>query len=474
MISDSARQHDPVFAPISGPCFTAPELPTYDDLMDCIRCGRCLPACPTYQQTSLETFSPRGRLSLLRAVEEGKLDLAEAGLEEHLYHCLDCRSCNTVCPVSIPIGELIIEGRAAVEAKHRRPWIIRFVLQHVLISPSRVQKFTPLLRLAQQVKLDRLAEVLLGWIPPLKDLFQLAPQLPEPLWNKLPKSRQTSEVSHAQYRVGYFLGCVMNVVFADASRATVKLLEHGNCEVVTPQNQMCCGAPQDDQGMKDVMRRMAVRNIAVFEQLGDLDAIVADCAACSGFLKEYRRVFHDDPLWAERADRFAGKVCDITEWLDQIMPEDLKQPERSGGRASTSLHSVHAKRAPTAQSKDTLFRSITYHEPCHLANVQGVRRQPRALLMRLQNKGVDVRELNDPTRCCGSAGIYNLTHPGMSKDLLDRKLADIEATGAEVVVSANPGCLLQLDWGAKRTKSHVQVKHVTQVLLEAIEDAPNV
>jgi glycolate oxidase iron-sulfur subunit len=227
-----------------------------------------------------------------------------------------------------------------------------------------------------------------------------------------------------RYRVGYFLGCVMNVVFADASRATVKLLEHYNCEVVTPKDQACCGAPQDDQGMKDVMRKMAQRNIEAFEKLGDLDAIVADCAACSGFLKEYRHVFHDDPseAWAARADRFAGKVRDITEWLDQIMPGEL----------STKVDTT---------------ASITYHEPCHLANVQGVRRQPRALLARLKNNGVDVRELDDPTRCCGSAGIYNLTHPGMSRDLLDRKMDDIKATGAEVVVSANPGCLLQLEWG---------------------------
>jgi len=423
--------------------------------MDCIRCGRCLPACPTYQQTALETFSPRGRLSLMRAVEDGKLDLAEAGLEEDLYHCLDCRSCNTVCPVSIPIGELIVEGRAAVEAKHRRPWVIRFVLQHVLVSPRRVQKFTPPVRLAQTLKLDQLASLLLSWIPPLKDLFQLAPQLPKPLWDDLhkrpPKSQQTSEVSKAQHRVGYFLGCVMNVVFADASRATVKLLEHYNCEVITPQDQMCCGAPQDDQGMKDVMRKMAKKNIEAFEKLGDLDVIVADCAACSGFLKEYRHVFHDDPAWAERADRFSSKVRDITEWLDQIMPAELPLPHREKERASAGVR-------------------VTYHEPCHLANVQGVRRQPRALITRLKNQGADVRELNDPTRCCGSAGIYNLTHPSMSKDLLDRKMDDVKATGAEVVISANPGCLLQLEWGAKRSGSSVKVKHITQVLVEALEE----
>jgi glycolate oxidase iron-sulfur subunit len=468
-MADSSKP-DSIFAPISGPRFTAPELPAYDALMECIRCGRCLPACPTYQQTSLETFSPRGRLSLMRAVEDGQLDLAEAGLEEHLYHCLDCRSCNTVCPVSIPIGELIVEGRAAVEAKHRRPWIIRMALKHVLTSPRRVQKFTPPVRLAQTLKLDKLAGLLLGWIPPLKDLFQLLPQLPRPLWNDLNKpvrSPKTSRVS--QYRVGYFLGCVMNVVFADASRATVRLLEHTNCEVITPDDQMCCGAPQDDQGLKDVMRQMARRNIEAFEQLGNLDVIVADCAACSGSLKEYRRVFRDDPAWAQRAEQFSSKVRDITEWLDQIMPEDLAHPS-TARRAHAERNAMQSKHARRSAQDAALPRSLTYHEPCHLANVQGVSRQPRALLARLKSRGVDVRELNDPTRCCGSAGIYNLTHPGMSKDLLDRKMGDVTATSAEVVVSANPGCLLQLQWGAKRAKSDVQVKHVTQVLLAAIEE----
>ncbi len=392
-----------------------------------------------------------------------------------------------MCPVSIPIGELIVEGRAAVEAKHPRHWLIRLILNHALISPRRIQWFTPPLRWAQQLKLDRLGVALLGWIPKvgpvLKDLVQLAPKMPKPLWGELNKHPSTTRRAHSErnevestpggppmlqwsigygqnarlsaqdarhYRVGFFLGCVMNVAFADASRATVKVLNEFGCEVITPQDQMCCGAPQDDQGLKDTARKMAKQNIAAFEALGHLDAIVADCAACSGFLKEYERVFHGDVEWAERAARFSSKVRDITEWLDQIMPADLPLPtgERAGVRGVTRA---------------------TYHEPCHLANVQGVRRQPRAVLARLKQSGVEMCELADSTRCCGSAGIYNLTHPALSKELLDRKMADVAATGAEIVVSANPGCLLQLDWGARRTGSDVKVKHVTQMVLETIE-----
>jgi glycolate oxidase iron-sulfur subunit len=454
-----------IFDPIFGPIFTASELPSYEALMDCIRCGRCLPVCPTYQQTTLETQSPRGRLSLLRAVEDGKLDLEDAGVEEHLYHCLDCRACNVVCPAGIPIGELIVEGRAAVEKKHPRSWIIRFVLNHALISPSRIEWFAWPLRLAQQLKLDKLMLFLFGWIPAIRDLMQMAPSMPKPLWGELTKHPERSieleevdvQSKDKKYKVGFFLGCVMNVAFSDASRASVKLLKQFGCEVATPKSQVCCGAPQDDQGLKDQARRMAKRNIEAFEQLGELDAIVADCAACSGFLKEYGHLLHDQAEWAAKADRFSAKVKDVTEWLDQIMPT---RPSTS----STS-HSVHADSVQDAPS-----RSITYHEPCHLANVQGVRRQPRALLARLKNKGTDVRELADATRCCGSAGIYNLTHSTMSKELLDRKMADIAATGAETVISANPGCLLQLQWGARRTGLDVKVKHLTQVLVESLAE----
>ena len=496
-------QSQSIFAPITGPVFSAPELPTYEALMDCIRCGRCLAACPTYQQTTLETFSPRGRLSLMRAVEDGKLDLADAGVEEHLYHCLDCRACNTVCPVSIPIGELIVEGRAAVEAKHPRHWLIRLILNHALISPRRIQWFTPPLRWAQQLKLDRLGVALLGWLPKvgpaLKELVQLAPKMPRPLWGELQKSQALKARVHAgvsapelqkhpstagrahsernavesknarpsaqdatSYRVGFFLGCVMNVAFADASRATVEVLKRFNCEVITPADQMCCGAPQDDQGLKDTARKLAKQNIAAFEALGHLDAIVADCAACSGFLKEYERVFHGDAEWADRAARFSSKVRDITEWLDQIMPSSA---DFSRSQPPTKVGATHTALPPTKVGAT----KITYHEPCHLANVQGVRRQPRAVLARLAQLGVETCELADSTRCCGSAGIYNLTHSAMSKELLDRKMADVEATGADVVVSANPGCLLQLEWGARRTGSDVKVKHVTQLVLESIE-----
>jgi glycolate oxidase iron-sulfur subunit len=238
---------------------------------------------------------------------------------------------------------------------------------------------------------------------------------------------------------------MMNVVVPDTSRATVRLLTRLGCEVVTPQGQACCGAPQDDQARRGLSRDFARRNIALFEKhLDKVEAIITDCAGCSGALREYAEWLHDDPKWAARANKFSSKVRDVTEYADSIWPEELRPRYPKQARA-------------------------TYHDPCHLSNVQGVRKQPRNLLKRVE--GLEMRELADsfPVRCCGSAGIYNITHTPMALDLLDRKMDDINATGAELVVSANPGCLMQLEWGVKRSGKKMQVKHVVQVLDESIQ-----
>ena len=236
---------------------------------------------------------------------------------------------------------------------------------------------------------------------------------------------------------------MMNVVMPDVSRSTMRVLTAAGCEVVTPRGQACCGAPQDDQAMLGLSRDMARQNIALFEPiLDEVEAIVTDCAGCSAALKEYVEWLHDDPAWADRARKFCAKVRDVTEWLDAIWPEDLA-----------------LRRSPVA---------ATYHDPCHLANCQNVRTQPRRLLGRVE--GLELRPLPDshPVRCCGSAGIYNLTHTPMALGLLDKKMADVAATGAELVVSANPGCLLQLSWGKRRSGQKITIKHVVQVLDESL------
>jgi glycolate oxidase iron-sulfur subunit len=433
-----------IYDPTSGQQVFGPSLPSYDDLQGCIRCGRCLPVCPTYGETQLEMFSPRGRLSLLRAIEDGKLDIT-AGVEEHLYHCLDCRACNTVCPPGVHIGELIVAGRRAIEEKYPRPPLIRFMLTNVLTGAERAEILSAPLRAAQGVKLDRFGAWLMGPVPvvgpKLRELVEFAPPIGKPI------RRELAQVTPAQgvkrHRVAFFLGCMMNVVMPDVSRSTMRVLTRAGCEVVTPRGQACCGAPQDDQAMLGLSRDMARQNIALFEPiLDEVEAIVTDCAGCSAALKEYAEWLHDDPAWSERAHKFSGKVRDVTEWLDAIWPEDLA-----------------LRRSPVA---------ATYHDPCHLANCQDVRTQPRRLLGRVE--GLELRPLPDshPVRCCGSAGIYNLTHTPMALGLLDKKMADVAATGAELVVSANPGCLLQLSWGKRRSGQKITIKHVVQVLDESM------
>ena len=434
-----------IYDPIPGQQYFAPHLPSYDELQGCIRCGRCLPVCPTYQQTQLETFSPRGRLNLLRAVEDARLPLSQ-GVTEHLYHCLDCRACNTVCPPAIPIGQLIVQGRVAAETAHPRPAIIRFALLRILTGARRAELLSGPVRILQRTGLDRLGVALLRPVPRLgrrlADLAQFAPRFGKPLRSELAQvTPSTSRPS--RHRVAFFLGCMMNVAMPDVSRATVRVLTRTGCDVVTPKGQACCGAPHDDQAMRDFSREMARRNIALFEPLlSSVEAIVTDCAGCSAALKEYAEWFADDPAWAARARRFSAMVRDVTEWLDENWPEDL----------------------PLKLDATT----ATYHDPCHLGNCQGVRQQPRRLLGRID--GLALRPLPDshPVRCCGSAGIYNLTHTPMSMALLDRKMDDVAQTGADVVVSANPGCLLQLEWGNRRRGGRLAVRHVVELLDEGL------
>lgn len=429
--------------PIEGQQVFFSELPDYDFLRHCVRCARCLPVCPTYQETALETQSPRGRLSLIKAVEDGMLPF-EGSVETHLYHCLDCRMCNTVCPANVPIGEAILAARAAFGEQLGRPWWRKLVFRHVLISAERLGWALWPARIYQRLKLPSLVRPLLGLLPKrlarLRQMEMLLPPLPSYSLHQV-LNAVTPAQGKRRYRVGFFLGCMMSQLFAEESRATVNVLTRAGCEVITPKGQLCCGAPQDDQGEREYARRFARANIELFDGIGDVDAIVTDCAACSGMLKEYEELLHDDPEFAARARVFGGKIKDIYEWYDEI------------GLA------VEIDDA-------TMAIPVTIHDACHLANAQGIRAPQRHLLSRV--KSVRVAEMKDPSACCGSAGIYNVTHPEMADKRLRRKMDDIEATGAHVVVTNGPGCLLQLRAAAEERKMQVQIKHISQLIQEAM------
>jgi len=421
----------------------SPELPDYDFLRHCVRCARCLPVCPTYQETALETQSPRGRLSLIKAVEDGGLPF-EPDVEAHLYHCLDCRMCNTVCPANVPIGEAIVAARAAFGERRGRPWWRKLVFRHILISADRLGWALAPMRLYQRLGLPRLVRPLLRLLPgPLALLGRMESLLPPLASRALHKelSLTTPAKGERKYRVGFFLGCMMSQLFTAESRATVNVLTRAGCEVITPPGQLCCGAPQDDQGDREQVRRFARHNIALFEGVGELDVIVSDCAACSGMLKEYGELLHDDTQFAPRARAFSQQIRDIFEWYDEI------------GIA-------------TGRGKGPVPIPVTIHDACHLANAQGVRAPQRNLLSRIQS--VRVVEMQDPSACCGSAGIYNITHPEMADKRLGRKLDNIQATGAEVVVTDGPGCLLQLRAAVRENDTNVQVKHISELVEQAL------
>ena len=387
--------------------------------------------------------SPRGRLSLIKAVEDGKLPF-EASVEAHLYHCLDCRMCNTVCPANVPIGESILAARAAFGERMGRPWWRKLVFRHILVSAERLGLALVPLRVYQRLKLPRLVRPLLRLLPgPLASLQRMEALLPTLPPFVLHKKLHvvTPAKGKRKYRVGFFLGCMMSQLFAEESLATVNVLTRFGCEVITPRQQLCCGAPQDDQGEREQARRFARNNIALFESIGDVDVIVTDCAACSGMLKEYGELLHDDAEFALRARAFSSKIMDIHEWYDKI------------GVAVDCCNGTH----PVC---------VTIHDACHLANAQGIRAPQRNLLGRVES--VQVAEMDDPSACCGSAGIYNITHPEMADKRLRRKVENIKATGASVVVTNGPGCLLQLRAAVQDGQMDVQVKHISQVIEEAM------
>lgn len=429
--------------PVAKPLFTDVDAPDYDNVLACIRCGLCLSVCPTYNTDHLEVQSPRGRVALIRAVEEGRLPMESPGFKEHMYHCLDCRACQTICPSGVKVGELVVAARAEIDKSEPQPWLERVlkrvVLQWVLMRPERVEWAVKPVRLYQRLGLQRLVRAsgilnkLPGRLNVLGFMEGLMPGLPgRPLRATLHET--TPARGEQRYRVGFFLGCVMNVVYAEASQATVNVLTENGCEVVTPRAQRCCGAPHAAEGDTKTLRELARHNVDLFESW-ELDYVVADCAACAAQTKEYAHLLRDDPEYHERAIAFSRKVRDITELLAEI---PLKQPT-----GSTPVR-------------------VTYHEACHLCHAQGVKRQPRKVINQIP--GIEFVEMKESDWCCGSAGIYNMTHPERANEILDRKLKNIEATEAEVVLTGNPGCLLQLEAGVKRAGLKTKVLHPTQLL----------
>ena len=406
----------------------------HDKALACIHCGLCLSSCPTYLETGNENDSPRGRIHLMRAVQDGRLPLGDTAVR-HVDLCLGCRACEAVCPSGVQYGQLLEATRDHIEKHHGRSlwqkFLRRFAIERVFPFPERMELVLIPARLIQRLKLGSL-------LP--KFAREALALIPEDASNTPLPGCSASTASVRRGRVGFVNGCVMSVLFGETNAASVRLLNRAGFDVVTPPEQGCCGALYAHGGNLEEARAAARRNIPIFESL-DVDAIIINAAGCGSTLKEYHHLLHEDPAWVERAAAFSAKVKDLTEWLREFP-------------ILNSQFSILNSSAPTG---------VTYHDACHLAHAQRITKAPRELVRAVA--GDSFVELPESDVCCGSAGSYNLTEPEMAERLQRRKTENILQTGAKTIVTTNPGCLLQIRAGLRKAGANdVEVLHIADYL----------
>lgn len=417
----------------------------YSVVQQCMHCGLCLPTCPTYDATKLERHSPRGRISLMRAIADGRLDTTETFGDE-MYFCLGCLACMTACPAGVNYAELFEHARAEVEEKRlldspKRKLIRWFTVKWLFMDLSRLLLLGRAMRLYQQLGIQALirGSSVMKLLPKrLRELEAMTPDIP-PQFSADMIAPVTPAVGERKYCVAMLTGCAQDLIFSEVNRDTVEVLAHNGCEVFTPPEQQCCGSLHAHNGELGLAAELARKAIDQFPP-EQFDAIISNAGGCGSHLKHYRKLLADDPRYRERAELWDRKLKDVHEFLAEI---GLKPPSRDGQPAMT----------------------VTYHESCHLSHGQKVVLQPRQILQLIPN--LKLVELPEATWCCGSAGIYNLVQPEMANQLLDRKLKHIRSTGASVVVNANSGCLLQLINGIRQAGMNVRVAHPMSLLAAA-------
>ncbi|WP_433825068.1 (Fe-S)-binding protein [Actinoplanes sp. CA-015351] len=430
------------------PAFDDQNRPSADLVSDCVHCGFCLTTCPTYTLWGEEMDSPRGRIHLIGQGLSGE-PLSDS-MVGHFDNCLGCMACVTACPSGVQYDRLIEDTRAQVERRHERTGrdrALRAAIFALFPYPRRLRLLRGPLWAYQRSGLQRLvgrAGVLERVAPRLATLESLAPQLrrarsqgagPKP-------PRRVAARGDRRAIVGMLTGCVQSAFFPEVNAATVRVLAAEGCEVLIPSGQGCCGALSVHNGRRAEAQRFARKLIATFERTG-MDYFVVNAAGCGSSLKEYGELLADDPSYASRAAAFAAKVRDLAELLVELGPVAERHP---------------------------LQVTAAYHDACHLGHAQGVRAQPRALLRGIP--GLEVREIADPEICCGSAGVWNVLNPVPAAELGDRKASAVAATGAALLVTANPGCLMQVAAALRRRGGSIALAHTVQVLDASIRGLP--
>jgi glycolate oxidase iron-sulfur subunit len=421
--------------------FSAVDKPQYEDYSRCVHCGLCSNNCPTYRLWGREADSPRGRIRQMALVDQGRLEIGDTFVT-HIDRCLNCRNCETVCPSGVEYGKILELARAQIEQKYKRPFSSRvlrnFVYRRLLPYPGRIAAAARLLRLYQRSGLASLARAtgilrLLG----LQERERLLPQIDADFFfSDLGKTFPAHGQQRA--RVAFFAGCVAQVTFSELNRATIRVLQANGCEAVVPAEQSCCGALAAHAGVRDVARDLARANGQAFH-VDDFDAIITNAAGCGSTLKEYSHLFPADSSDRDTAQKFSAKVRDVSEFLADL---GLVAPLRP------------------------LPMRVTYQDSCHLVHGQKIREAPRKLIRAIPS--VELVEMQLSDLCCGSAGVYNVTQPKAALDLLADKMANANQTKAQAILTANPGCILQLRAGAAIHNTGQEVLHVVELLDRAL------
>ena len=414
----------------------------YEELANCMRCGFCQPACPTFRETGYEAASPRGRIALMKAVADGVME-PDQDFVDQMNLCLGCRACEPVCPAGVPYGQLIEQTREAIEQEADHPWPVRVLRKlaftHLFPHQKRLYRLGGLLGFYQRSGVQTAVRKL-GLMKVLPaHMREMEAIMPEASSAALPDVLGAVEIpatGERKMRVGMFHGCIMDVLFQETNVNTVRLLADAGYEVVIAPGQVCCGALHAHSGEREEARKLAKQNIAAFQQAG-VDLIISNAGGCGAMLQEYDHLLHDDPQWQEQAKWFAERVRDVSEVLAGSV-----QP----------------------QTWEELPRRVTYQSSCHLRNGMKVTTQPVSLLQSIP-KATYV-PLREGDRCCGSAGIYNLVQPEMAGSILDEKMGHVAATQADILVTSNPGCLLQMKAGIRKAglEGRMEAVHLVDLL----------
>ncbi len=430
--------------------FDAHHPPSSDLLADCVHCGFCLPACPTYALWSRETDSPRGRIHLMKVALEGKAQITD-DFVRHFDTCLGCMACVTACPSGVQYDKLIEATRPQLERhvkRSRGDRLFRQLIFSLFPYPGRLRWVAFKLWAYQRLGLQWLARTsgVLTLLPArVRALEAMAPPITLggvwSSWSSMPAV--IPAIGTQRRRVAMLLGCVQRVFFSDVNEATARVLAAEGCEVVIPQGQGCCGALMLHAGLEEEAMAMARQFIDAFEaELANVDTIVINAAGCGSTLKEYGHLLRDDPNYATKAETLAAKCRDISEVLAELTPQAPRHP---------------------------VPLRIAYHDACHLQHAQQVSAEPRQVLSTIPE--LEVLEIPEAGLCCGSAGIYNLVEPESARELGRRKARHVVTTGADVVVSSNPGCLLQMKASLEEEGRSLPMLHLVQVLDASIRGA---